>query len=323
MSKRQPPLLSLRAFEAAARHLSFTAAAEELFLTQGAISRHVRGLEEFLSQKLFDRFTRRVELTAVGLEYYRAVHNALTEIEEATLRATKFEARKALTINVMPTLGATWLMPKLANFSETYPDIEIRMISAIDTVNFQSNDVDIAIRAGLLPGAARTPNRPRIEMEMVTNWKGVRADYLMPDILTPVISNKLLSQGAEIKTPKDLLKYRLIHNTNRKYAWGDWLASQGVKLTARTESISYGHFFMALRAAVNCKGVALLPSILVENSFARGELVQPFPARIESDGAYYLLTREDSSSSRPIRTFCNWLLTEAQNERSSECRSDD
>ncbi|WP_110650072.1 LysR substrate-binding domain-containing protein [Salinicola peritrichatus] len=314
MSSRLPSLLSLRAFEAAARHLSFTYAADELFLTQSAISRHVRGLEELLGQRLFDRFTRRVELTPTGLEYYRAIQIALGDIEKATQRAKETDQRTSITINVMQTLGATWLMPKLASFSETYPHIDIRMISSIAPVNFQTNEIDVAIRCGRLPGSPRQPGRPRIESEMVTSWKGINAEFLLPDVLVPVVSSKLLSQGAEINSPKDLLKYRLIHNTSRPHAWPDWLAAHGVRLTSRTESIHYGHFFMALRAALNCKGVAILPAILVDHSLESMDLVRPLPGTIESDGAYYLLTREDANTNRSVHTFCNWLLTEAHNE---------
>ncbi len=278
----------------------------------------MRGLEDFLGQKLFDRFTRRVELTATGLEYYRAIQAALGDIEKATQQAMQPEQKASITVNVMPTLGATWLMPKLASFSETYPHIDVRMISSISPVNFQANEVDVAIRCGRLPGSPRQPGRPRIDADMVTNWKGINAEYLLPDILVPVVSRKLLSQGAAIDSARDLLKYRLIHNTSRQYAWPDWLAAQGVRLTSRTESINYGHFFMALRAAINCKGVALLPAILIEHAFEAMDLVRPLPVAIESDGAYYLLTREDAHTNRSVHTFCNWLLSEARNEGGPE-----
>jgi LysR family glycine cleavage system transcriptional activator len=314
MPTRHPPLLALRAFEAAARHLSFTLAANELFLTQGAISRHVRSLEDFLGQRLFDRFTRRVELTPTGRDYYRAIQQALDDIEKATQRAMQSERRTAITVSVMPSLGAYWLMPKLASFSETYPHIDVRMMSSIAPVSFQANEIDAAIRVGRLPGAPKQATRPRVDAEMVTNWKGVVAEYLFPDVLVPVLSRKLLSQGAEIKTPRDLLKYRLIHNASRQHAWPDWLAAHGVRLNSQTESIHYGHFFMALRAAVNCKGVAILPSLLLDHSLEGMDLVRPLPADVESDGAYYLLTREESKADRPIHSFCNWLLTEARNE---------
>ncbi|HEY0201023.1 MAG TPA: LysR substrate-binding domain-containing protein [Burkholderiaceae bacterium] len=306
--------MALRAFEAAARHLSFTQAAVELFLTQGAISRQIRTLEDFLGQKMFERFTRRVELTEAGSEYYRAVQQALGDIEQATRRAMATRERKIITLSVMPTLGTGWLMPRLTGFSETYPDIDVRLVSSIEPVNFQAGDVDAAIRVGQLPGTAAKPGQPRIELEMVTSWKGLVAEHLFPDMLVPVVSRRLLAQGGPIRTADDLLSYRLIHNASRVHAWPDWLAAHGVVLTSRTQAIHYGHFFMALRAAQNCKGVAIAPSVVLQNFTEGSDLVCPLPADVESAGGYYLLTREADRHDPSIHIFRNWLLAEAANE---------
>jgi len=312
MSQRHPPLLALRAFEAAARHMSFTLAGSELFLTQGAVSRQIRTLENFLGRKLFDRYTRRIELTAAGREYYRAVQQALGDIEAATRRVMQNQEHRVITVSILPTLGSGWLMPRLGAFTETYPHIDVRLISSIEPVNFQAGDVDVAIRVGLLPGAKARPGQPRIDLEMVTGWKGVTAQYLFPDILVPLISRKLLEQGKEIKAVGDLLNYRLIHTASRKHAWPDWLAAHGVRLKPRMESLHYGHFFMGLRAAQNCKGVAIVPEVLLD-SFSGPDLVRAFPPDIESAGSYYLLTQEASAKDRAIQVFCNWLQAEVAN----------
>ena len=318
MPVRYPPLLSLRAFEAAARHLSFTHAADELCLTQSAVSRHVRSLEDYLGQRMFDRLTRRVELTPAGEEYFRAVHHALAEIEKATRDVMQPDRKASLTLSVMPTLGANWLMPRLGSFSETYPDIEVRMISSIEPVNFDAREIDVAIRVGSPHGVLRDKHLPRVEMDMVTNWKGVTAEYLFPDLLVPVLSSKLLSQGAAINEARDLLKYRLIHNASREYAWPDWLAAHDVTLTEKTDAITYGHFFMTIRAALNCKGVALIPSVILNNCLEGMDLVQPLKGDVESAGSYYLLTREENRNEYAVRTFCNWLLAEADNEKTRD-----
>src|SRR6218665_1608225 len=226
--RTMPPAVALRAFEAAARNNSFTLAAAELFLTQGAISRQIRILEEFIGKKLFERFTRRVELTSVGKEYYLDVQRALRDIERATAKAMGTAGRAILTGSVLPTMGAAWLMPKLARFVEHNADIDIRLLTSIEPVNFQSSEVDAAIRVGCLPGASYGHRHPRIELDMVTSWKGLRAEYLLPDVLAPVMSRRLLMQGTPIAKPADLLHYPLIHTASRKYAWGDWLGAHGV-----------------------------------------------------------------------------------------------
>lgn len=318
MSNRLPPLLALRAFEAAARHLSFTNAANELHLTQGAISRQIRTLEEHLGRKVFDRFTRRIELTEAGAEYFRSVQQALSDIEKATQRTMQTSGRSAMTLSIMPTLGAQWLMPKLSNFSETYPDIDVRMISSIEPVNFQSGEVDAAIRVGRLPGMPFKANQPRIEMEMVTNWKGVVAQHLFPDVLVPVLSRKLLEQGRPLETVKDLLNYRLIHTASRKHAWPDWLAAHGVRMPANAEAINFGHFFMGLRAAQNCKGVAIVPSVVLQHFAGSADLVCPFEGDVESAGNYYLLTRAEDDKKPSTHVFLNWLMAEAANEVSAK-----
>jgi LysR family glycine cleavage system transcriptional activator len=314
MPSRYPPLLALPAFEASARHLSFTKAADELFLTQGAISRQIRTLEDFLGQKLFDRYTRRVELTAAGAEYYLAIRQSLGDIENATRRAMGTRERQVITLSILPTLGNGWLMPRLATFSETYPHIDVRLVSSIEPVNFQSGEIDAAIRVGSLPGTPQKPGRPRIELEMVTNWKGVAAEYLFPDVLVPVMAKKLLAQGKPVTSAKDLLSYRLIHTASRKHAWPDWLAAHGVRLTSRTDSINFGHFFMGLRAAQNCKGVAIVPSVVFDHFNEGSDLVCPLPADVESAGGYYLLTRDSAAQDPSVHIFCNWLLAEAANE---------
>ncbi|MBU9651098.1 LysR family transcriptional regulator [Burkholderia multivorans] len=314
MLNRHPPLLTLRAFEAAARNLSFTLAAAELHVTQSAISRQIRMLEDFLGQKLFERFTRRIELTDGGSEYFRAIHSALAGIEEATQRAMCARPHSSITVNVMTTLATAWLMPRLASFSETYPGIEVRLICSIAPVAFHSDDVDVAIRVGRLPGAPRKRELPRIELEMVSSWKGIIAEYLFPDVLVPVVSRKLIEQGPPIDGPADLLKYPLIHMATRPHAWHDWLAAHGLRIPAHADSVHYGHFFMGLRAAQNSKGVAIVPSVILRNFLAGPDLVCPLPGDVESAGSYYLLTREDSRRDKAIQTFCNWLLSEAARE---------
>jgi len=314
---RLPPLLALRAFEAAARQLSFTEAANELHLTQGAISRQIRMLETYLGAKLFDRFTRRIELTEVGRDYFRSVQTALGDIQTAT-KAAMGDAHRLITLNVLPTLSSMWLMPKLASFTEAYSNIEVHLVSSIEPVDFRANDVDVAIRVGRLPGRSYDRCSPRIELEMVDSWKDVEAQYLYPDILVPVISRKLLSQGHPIDNPGDILHYRLIHTATRKYAWNDWLENYGLAVPARMDALGFGHFFMAIRAAKDCKGVALIPQIILDNMPPDPELVCPIGCQTESAGAYYLLTRNSAEGDPAVRLIKKWIMSEAAQFRGSE-----
>lgn len=311
IGRSSPPVLALRAFEAAARNLSFTAASVELHLTQGAVSRQVRILEDFLGRKLFDRFTRRVELTPVGHEYYLEIQQALSDIERATQRAMGASDRAIITLSVMPTLAASWLMPKLARFVETHPHVDIRLITSIESVNFQSTEIDVAIRVGRLPGEAYDREQPRIDLEMVTNWKGVYAEYLFPDVLVPVMSKKLLGQGPPVRVPADLLAYPLLHTASRRHAWGDWLSAHGVTLPASPDSVDFGHFFMGLRAAQNGKGIAIVPSIVLQDIAGADELVCPLPGDVRSAGSYYLLSREAKAKDVSMNILRGWVRSEA------------
>lgn len=311
MIASHPPLLALRAFEAAARHLSFTSAARELYVTQGAISRQIRLLEEFLGAKLFARFVRRVELTPQGEEYFIAIQRALGDIETATRRLRRTLERSVVRISVLPTLGSLWLMPRLASFSTAYPHLDVRVLSSIDPVDLSSGETDVAIRVGRLPGERAEKKRPRIELEMVKQWKDVLADHLFPDTLVPLISRKLLEQGPPITEAADLLAYRLIHTASRRHAWTDWLAAHNVKITERVAGMDFGHFFMGLRAAQDCKGIAIVPTVIFEHVQPGHDLVPALPADIDSAGSYYLLSRESHVDDPAIHIVRNWLLSEA------------
>lgn len=311
MSQRLPPLLALRAFEAAGRHLSFTLASHELHLTQGAISRQVRQLEDFLKQKLFVRLTRRVELTDAGRDYLEAVQQALGVVESATRRCLADEHR-VLTIDILPTLGAYWLMPRLTRFSERHPDIEVRVVTSIEPANLQNKELDLAIRVGRLPGKRYGKSAPRIELEMASQWKGVEAYRLFDDVLVPVMSKELARTGHPVREPKDLLQFRLINNATRKSAWRDWFACHGVAAFDGSATLDYGHFFMTLQAAKEGRGVALIPKVIFDNLPASEGLYSPIVTNVNSSGEYYLLTKESTQNDPAIVAMREWLLEEAE-----------
>lgn len=311
MKRALPPLPALRAFEAAARCLSFTEAAKELSVTQSAISRQVRLLEDHLQRKLFIRLTRKIELTEEGQAYFQAIRSALELVEDATAIAIGRRARTVLTIGVLPSVASLWLMPRLSSFWQQNKDIEIRIVASTEPVDFNAQKIDLAIKAGPLPGKRYRAKQPRFGGEMVQEWRGVRADYLFPDVLTPVCSKRLLEQGPPLKKLSDLRRHRLIHTAIRRRAWQDWLSAHALEFDPLKNALDCGQYFMSLQAAREGQGVSLVPAILIDSFDPQRELVRPFPATLASAGEYYLLSPQARAEERAIKRFRNWLLAQA------------
>lgn len=302
MRKRQlPPLNALRGFEAAARHLSFTKAACELLVTQGAVSRQIRDLEDNLGQRLFRRLTRRVELTKEGEKFYRVVEDVFDELERATARLQTSGSYRTLTISVLPTIASLWLMPRLHLFTQAQKGVEVRIVSSIDPVNLLAHEADIAIRVGRLPGRTYGRTQPRIELDMVANWNGVHADELFADAVAGM---------------------PLIHTSTRRHAWPDWLRAQGIRARRSDQPpVEFGHFFMSLEAARKGRGVAIVPDILLAHYERAGDLVVPIRTDIPSAGEYYLLIHEIRLTEPPVQAFRTWLLDEAVDARRQTART--
>lgn len=313
MSRRSlPPLHALQGFEAAARHLSFTRASEELNLTQGAISHQVRELETFLGFPLFRRFARRIELTERGAGYFGVVKSVLGDLACASQDGAAAEMEGRLTVSVLPTIASFWLMPRLHLFTQSNPGIEVRISSQIDPVNLQKGDADVAVRVGKLPGRHYDALQPRISLVMSNDWEGLHADEIFPDILVPVCSPALVASGPGLRQPGDLLRYPLLHTSSRRYAWPDWLSAVGVKASApASPSPAFGHFFMSLEAARASRGVSIIPEVLFASYDSRDEFVMPFPQRLPSAGEYYLLVPEARLDDPIVGAFRSWILSEA------------
>lgn len=317
MIKRNlPPLNTLRGFDAAARHLSFTLAADELHVTQGAVSRQVRELEQFLGTSLFRRMTRRIELTAHGEEYFRTVKDIFAELERAGARHHKGNSVKHLTLSVLPTVASMWLMPRLHLFTQANRGIEVQIISSIEPANLLAHDADVAIRAGRLPGKDYPRHLARIDLTMVTAWTDVHADELFPDVLVPVCLPALLEkQGAE-DDPMRILRNPLIHTTTRRHAWPDWLKANGFSsIEPHDNAVEFGHFFMSLEAARKGRGIAIIPDIILAHHEKRDEFATPLPS-LASAGEYYLLMHESRVEQPHVQAFRAWILAEARQARS-------
>lgn len=306
-----PPLAALRGFDAAARHLSFTGAAAELGLTQGAISRQVKALEEDLGQPLFRRLTRRIVLTPEGAAFHRTVEEALALLAEGAGRLRGGPPRR-LTLSALPTIASAWLMPRLDGFARAHPGLEVRLLSSIEPVSLAAGEADLAIRVGRLPGQPQHRLAPRIELEMVRDWRGLEATPFLPDVLVPVCRAAWLPQGP--LEASALAALPLIHVSTRRHAWPDWLRAQGVRLAPRLieGGLSFSHFFMALEAARKGQGVALVPDVLLPPALAAEGLALASRARTPSAGSYVLLRQESRRGEGPLDALHGWLLAEAR-----------
>lgn len=289
MSRRLPPLNALKAFEAAARNLSFTRAAEELFVTQAAISHQIKGLEEFLGIKLFRRRNRSLLLTEEGQSYFLEIKDIFSAISDATERLLARSAKGALTVSLQPSFAIQWLVPRLVRFSEAHPDIDVR-IKAVDLDEGSlTDDVDVAIYYGK------------------GNWAGLRADKLHAEYLIPVCSPMLLMGIKPLKTPEDLTRHTLLHDTSRR-DWKAWFKQLDIQAANVNQGPIFSHSSMVIQAAIHGQGVALGHSVLTQPEIDAGRLVCPFEQVLMSKNAYYLVCHESQASLGKIAAFREWML---------------
>lgn len=314
MSRHLPSLNALRAFEAAARHLSFTKAAAELCVTQGAVSRQIKLLEQQLKTSLFQRLPRTIELTPNGSLYLTTVREAFDMIEGASRRLTRTGSVSILTVSVLPTLAMNWIIPHLHEFNEVHPDIEIHMVTSINPVDFDA-DIDMAIRVGSPHPSGTGKALARIDLVMTEDWSGIEMEELMTDAIVPVCAPSLLLGPRALRSVEDLRFQTLLHNATRPHAWADWLHAWGAHSVPADGGPSFGHFFMAIEAARQGKGVACVPDVLVAADLASGRLVAPFPRPATSTGAYYILYRRQRRELPQLRAFAVWLLELAERTR--------
>ncbi len=288
--KRLPPLNALRAFEAAARHLSFTRAAEELFVTQAAVSHQIKGLEEFLGMKLFLRKNRTLLLTEEGQSYFLEIKDIFVSLQEATNRLLAMGAKGSITIALPPSFAVQWLVPKLADFAEIQPDIDVR-IKAVDSEDgFLTDDVDLAIYYG----------RGR--------WPGLVAEKLYTEYLIPVCSPGLLMGAKPLDTLDDLKHHMLLHDTSRE-SWKSFIRHFNVLGVNVNQGPIFSHTMLGLQAAALGQGIALVDNGLAAPDIAMGRLVCPFEERMVTKQSYYIVCREAQAELGRIQTFKDWVLT--------------
>jgi LysR family glycine cleavage system transcriptional activator len=289
-----PSLNGLRAFEAAARHMSFTRAAAELNVTQTAISHQIRRLEEQLGLILFIRRNRTLELTREALDYLPSIRSAFADLHRATARLRRADQDARLTVSTTASLATKWLVSRVAAFQDAHPGIEVRITTSTHLVDFQREEVDIAVRYGR--GA----------------WPGLRAHWLMAEQIFPVCSPELLKDANPLRTPEDLAHHTLLHTTVSREDWQLWLTAAGLPASIATRrGMTFDQGFMAIQAAMEGLGVALGRLHLVEADIAAGRLVAPFDMVLPQDAGYYVVTPETTADAPKIVRFRDWLIASA------------
>jgi LysR family transcriptional regulator, glycine cleavage system transcriptional activator len=292
MSKRVTSLLTLRAFEAAARRLSFTNAAHELHVSQAAISRHVRLLETQLGRPLFDRLHRQVELTGPGKRLAGALTGAFSQIERA-VEAARGRPSQRLRISVEPAFAARWLVQRFGRFTAAYPDIDVELDSS-DQLRVVGREADIAIR--FLNSSARKP-------------KG-RARKLFEYVEFPVIARSLRTRRTPLKSDRDVLAFRLLHDDGGT-VWRRWFAAAGLDGFDTAKHLHFNESSLVITAAIRGQGVALSGPPYVDSQLRSSRLIRVGETR-HAIGDYWLLESSDRATARARQAFVDWLTAEAK-----------
>lgn len=291
-SRRLPPLNPLRAFEAAARHRSFTKAAEELNVTQGAVSRHVRALEDRLGFPLFVRTPQGLELQPSSHAFAQAIERAFMEIAQATERLVATRSHSVLTVRAYTTFLIRWLIPRLPDFQFRHPDIEVRVVAASDSVNFEGDLVDVGIRYG--DGA----------------WSGWRSHLLFSDELHPVCSPGYLEATDANDARTILRKCRLLHHNLRPHDWPDWLRITGLDNVPIGGNSYIEDLSIIYESACSGLGLAILQKAYVETDLAAGRLICPFETALTRDLGYHIVCPCERADVPKIKTFRDWILSQ-------------
>lgn len=288
--RRLPPLNWLRAFEAAARHLSFTEAGEELGVTQAAVSQQVRQLEDWLGAQLFKRLPRALALTDAGIAYLPIVQDGIERIDLGTTEIFGRPEGRPVTLRATATLAVFWLAPQLARFRAEHPEIAVRVTTLYAPVDFGQDGIDIEIRYG------------------AGTWPGVKAHRLFDEAFFPVASPAYLAGAPALKSPTDLPGHRLVHAIGEREGWGTYLRLAGVPGMDPAEGIQCDSLVVALNAAAAGAGVALATSPVTDALTASGALVDLFGRRWPARLAHHLVVPEVADPSREVALVAGWLL---------------
>ena len=292
MKRGRLPLTALRSFEAAGRHLSFSRAAEELFVSQAAISRQIRELEGLVGRPLFERQHRRVVLTEPGRTLLDQLTVSLDDIDRRLSQIIAEQAQSLLRVSVEPAFAGALLIPRLNLFREQHPEIDVSVDSNTRLVEFRSHEAEIAIRYATV----------------VNSWPRTEAKHLIDVSLTPVLTPTLLASGSLLSSPADLRHYTLLHDANRD-GWAQWFHAVGLPDLALQRGPIYADAALVMQAAKLGHGVALGDRVMEGDDLRFGNFVKPFEAEVPY-GAYWLVAPSFAGLSQPAKAFADWVEAE-------------
>jgi LysR family glycine cleavage system transcriptional activator len=297
MRRKIPSLQALACFEAAARHESYTRAAQELALTQGAVSRQITALEDFVGIALFRRTRHGVALTARGAEYAAQVAPRLQGLEQDTLEVMSSQnSGGSVHLAAVPTFATRWLIPRLAQLKKQHPDITVHIETRTRPFMFADTVFDAALYAG-------TP-------EQMSHWAGTRCQHLLDEDMVPVCSPGFLGSCTTL-TPTSIARLPLLQQSTRPDGWRQWFSAAGVPAPLALSGPRYELFSMTAAAAAQGLGLALVPRLLVEAELGRAELVVACEQELEGERAYYLVTPERADARPVMKDFVAWLVQAA------------
>ena len=299
MSKRLvPSMAALQCFEAAARHLSFTRAAQELHLTQSAVSKQVAQLEDMLRHHLFLRIRRRLQLTPAGALYLAEVNKILTQVDMSSRYILSYgQQTEVLKVATQPSFGVRWLIPHLKGFGKRYPNIHLDICNEMEPFALLQNTADVVFFYGQ------------------GTWPGATCIELFGDEVVPVCAPELL-QGHTLTEAGELAERVLLQSTSRPEAWHEWFLEQGLHSANSYHGPRFDTFYMCVGAALSGCGVALVPRYLVEQELAEGKLVIPWPYAMRSSGAYFVAFAEHAAEVPKVRSLLEWIREQATAPRS-------
>jgi LysR family glycine cleavage system transcriptional activator len=311
---RLPPLNALRAFETAARHLSFAIAAKELHVTPAAISHQVKGLEDYFGQRLFRRLKRGLELTRAGQVLLPRLSEGFVRLGDAVAELRSIEEEGTLAVSAAPSFATRWLAPRLHRFVRSNPELDVRInastrlidpgkdpsVSGDTVVGSPVEDADIVVRFG------------------TGDYPGFRVDKLLNVTVTPMCSPRLLNNGQPLRVPADLEHQVLIHDNVRyddgRSLWDAWFAAAGLPDMDTSHGLRFSHALLALEAAADGMGVTMGMPVLAGTDLASGRLVAPLPLSLPLKFAYYIVSGSDTAERADVVAFRNWLFAEAKKD---------
>ncbi len=293
MSQPFPPLSALRVFRSAAHHLSFTLAAQELYVTQAAVSHQIKALESCVEQTLFVRGNRSLTLSDAGQRFLPYIDQMFTLLDQGLEQLSAEHDSAALTVSLLPSFASRWLVPRLGLFLKKHPDIDFRLAPSRGLTNFYKEDIDLSIRYGS------------------GNYPGLVSIHLMEEAIFPVCCPSMIRGEHPLHQPSDLQHHVLLHDDGHG-DWRKWLLAASAQNVDPSKGPVYTDSAMAVQSALEGDGIALARSQLVRDDLAKGRLVQPFNISQPSEFSYYIVYPEDHTPSPAMQAFIEWLQQQAR-----------